>query len=127
MGPVAAMLGPHQATAGITLRAWAKENPDTLVKYLQAYIEGLRWSLDPKNTDAAIALLAERLKLTPEIAAECYALITDPSNGLAKDAKFNIEGFKNVLKLRAQFEGGTPNAPEKYLDLSYYNKALAGL
>jgi len=30
-------------------------------------------------------------------------------------------------KLRAQFEGGTPAAPEKYLDLSYYQKALAGL
>jgi hypothetical protein len=27
----------------------------------------------------------------------------------------------------AQFEGGTPTAPENYLDLSYYQKALAGL
>jgi hypothetical protein len=35
--------------------------------------------------------------------------------------------MKNVLKLRAQFEGGTPASPEKYLDLSYYEKALAGL
>ncbi len=38
-----------------------------------------------------------------------------------------MEGVKNVLKLRAQFEGGAPAAPEKYLDLSYYQKALAGL
>lgn len=28
---------------------------------------------------------------------------------------------------RAQFEGGTPNPPEKYVDFSYYQKALAGL
>jgi hypothetical protein len=98
-----------------------------LVKYLQAYLEGLRWSLDSKNKDAATALLAERLKLTPEIAAECYALVTNPANGLAKDAMFDIEGFKNVLKLRAQFEGGAPNPPEKYVDFSYYQKALAGL
>jgi hypothetical protein len=27
----------------------------------------------------------------------------------------------------AQFEGGTPTAPENYLNLSYYQKALAGL
>jgi ABC-type nitrate/sulfonate/bicarbonate transport system substrate-binding protein len=127
MGPVSTVIGPYQATAGITTRAWAKANPDTMVKYLQAYIEGLRWSLDPKNKEAATALLAERLKLTPEIAAECYVLVTNPSNGLVKDAKFDMEGFKNVLKLRAEFEGGTPPAPEKYLDLSYYNKALAGL
>ncbi len=127
MGPVMKVIGPYQATAGFTLRSWAKEHPDTLVKYLQAYIEGLRWSLDPKNKDAATALLAERLKLTPDIAAQCYALTADPVNGPAKDGKFDMAGFKNVLALRAKFEGGTPPAPEKYLDLSYYQKALAGL
>ena len=127
MGPVSTVIGPYQATAGFSLRSWAQANPDTLVKYLQAYVEGLRWSLDPKNKDAATALLAERLKLTPEIAAECYALITDPANGLAKDGKFDMEGFKNVLKLRAQFEGVAPSSPEKYVDFSYYQKALAGL
>ena len=31
-----------------------------------------------------------------------------------------------VLKLRADYEGGTPAAAEKYLDLSYYQRALAG-
>jgi len=127
MGPVEKFIGPHQATAGFVLRAWARAHPDALVKYLQAYIEGLRWSLDAKNKDAATAILAAHLKLTPEIAAACYALLSDPVNGLAKDGSFNIEGFKNVLKLRAKFEGGTPPAPEKYLDLSYYQKALAGL
>ncbi len=38
-----------------------------------------------------------------------------------------MAGVKNVLKLRAEFEGGTPALPDKYLDLSYYQKALAGL
>ena len=58
------------------------------------------------------------------------ALVTDPADGLAKDGKFDMEGFKNVLKLRAEIEGqwgGTAPAPDKYLDLSYYNKAVAGL
>ena len=41
-----------------------------------------------------------------------------------------MEGFKNVLKLRAEIEGqwgGNPPEPGKYIDLSYYNKALASL
>jgi hypothetical protein len=38
-----------------------------------------------------------------------------------------MEGFKNVVKFRADWTGVTPGAPEKYLDLSYYQKALAGL
>jgi hypothetical protein len=40
-----------------------------------------------------------------------------------------MPGFNNVLKLRAEIEGqwgGTPPPAEKYLDLSYYEKALAG-
>jgi hypothetical protein len=35
-----------------------------------------------------------------------------------------------LLKLRAEIEGqwgGTAPAPDKYLDLSYYDKAVAGL
>ena len=41
-----------------------------------------------------------------------------------------MEGFTNVLKLRAEIEGqwgGHPPTPENYIDLSYYDKALAGL
>jgi hypothetical protein len=37
-----------------------------------------------------------------------------------------MEGFKNVLALRADWTGAAPGAPEKYLDLSYYQRALAG-
>jgi hypothetical protein len=47
-----------------------------------------------------------------------------------KDAVIDLEGLRNVLRLRAAHLGtwgGTPPAPEKYLDLSYYRKALAGL
>ncbi|MGH6788992.1 MAG: ABC transporter substrate-binding protein [Pseudolabrys sp.] len=127
LGPVMQVIGPYQGTVGITLRSWAREHPDILVKYLQAYIEGLRWSLDPKNKDTATNLLMAGLKLDPATAAACYALVIDPVNGLAKDGKFDIEGFRNVLKLRAEFEGGAASPPEKYIDLSYYQKALGGL
>ena len=33
-----------------------------------------------------------------------------------------MAGVKNVLKLRAQYEGGTPEEPEKYLDLLLLSK-----
>ena len=38
-----------------------------------------------------------------------------------------MEGFKNLLKLRTEWTGKAPGPPEKYLDFSYYEKALAGL
>ncbi len=124
MGSTVSMMGPYQGPAGYTLRSWAKANEDTLVKYLQAYIEGVRWALDPANKAAATQLLGRRLELSPDIAAAVYDVVTDKQEGFAKDGRFDLEGFKNVLQLRAEYEGVAPAAPEKYLDLSYYQRAL---
>ncbi|WP_348932375.1 ABC transporter substrate-binding protein [Aquabacter sp. CN5-332] len=126
-GSIVKMIGPYQATAGMVLRTWAKENEDTLVRYLQAYIEGLRWGLDPANAEETTTLLADGLKLPPDVAAAGYAIVADPKTGLTKDAAFDIEGFKNVLKLRTDWTGQPTGPVETYVDLSYYQKALAGL
>jgi len=127
MGSVAKILGPYQASGLFALRGWAAAHSDTLVQFLQAYIEGLRWSLDPAHKEAVTELLGKELDLPPDMAAATYAIAVDPAEGLAKDAKFDMEGFRNVLKLRAEWTGKPPGPPEKYLDLSYYEKALAGL
>lgn len=74
--------------------------------------------------------MKDQLKLSDDYAAKTYAVVTNPVDGFAKDGKFDLEGFKNVLKLRAEIEGqwgGKPPAPDKYIDLSYYDKALAAL
>ena len=127
MGSTVSMMGAYQGPAGYTLRSWAKANSDTVVKYLQSYIEGVRWTLDPANKDEATRILADRLELTPDVAAAVYAVVTDKAEGFARDGKFDMEGFKNVLDLRTEYEGGAPVDPQKYLDLSYYQRALAGL
>ncbi len=127
MGSAVKILGPYQASGVTVLRSWAAANSATLVSFLQAYIEGLRWALDPAHKDATIKLLAEGLDLPPDIAAATYAIAVDPGEGLAKDAKFDMVGFKNLLKLRTDWTGKAPGPPEKYVDLSYYEKALAGL
>ncbi len=130
MGLAVDAIGPYQANAAFVLPAWAKANSDVLVRYIQAYVEGLRWSLDPAHKAEAIGYLETRLKLSPEIAAKSYAIATDPKNGMVKDAKIDMEGFKNTLRLRAKQHGdwgGTPPSPDKYLDLSYYQRAVSGL
>ena len=124
MGTAAAALGAYQVTSAFVLRPWAKANSDTLVKYIQAYIEGWRWAFDPKNKAEVVKILAERLKLTEEIATQSF---DDTKNDSAKDGAVDMAGVTNVLKLRAQWEGGAQASPDKYLDLSYYKKAAAGL
>jgi ABC-type nitrate/sulfonate/bicarbonate transport system substrate-binding protein len=123
-GEVATALGAYQGTAVFTLRSWGKANADTLTKYLQAYIEGLRWAFDSRNKPEAVALLARRLNIPDDVAALSYDSTKD---GFDRDGAINMDGVRNVLRLRSEFAGGKPAAPENYLDLSYYQKAVAGL
>jgi ABC-type nitrate/sulfonate/bicarbonate transport system substrate-binding protein len=130
LGSATKTIGSYQAGSVVVMRQWARDNSDTLVRYLKAIIEGRRWLLDPANKAEAIKLVVDRVKLPPAVAEKAYAIVTDPTEGFNKDAHFDMDGFKNVLKLRAEIEGqwgGKPPAPDKYFDLSYYNKAIAGL
>jgi ABC-type nitrate/sulfonate/bicarbonate transport system substrate-binding protein len=130
MGSAVDVIGPYQSGSAWVVRSWGQANADTLVRYTKAYIEGLRWAMNPANKTAAVNLLSERLKLPQDVTAEAYEMAGDPRKGFAKDAKLDLAGFRNVLKLRAEILGqwgGTPPAPDKYLDLSYYERAVAGL
>jgi ABC-type nitrate/sulfonate/bicarbonate transport system substrate-binding protein len=130
LGSATKGVGAYQSGCIVVLRPWAKANGDVLVRYLKAIVGGYRWLLDPANKSAAIALMKDRLKVSEDDAAKTYAVVTDPADGFARDGKFDLVGFKNVLKLRAEIEGqwgGTPPAPDKYIDLSYYDRAIAGL
>jgi ABC-type nitrate/sulfonate/bicarbonate transport system substrate-binding protein len=124
LGSVADAIGAYQGTAAFVLRGWGAANADVLVKYTQAYIEGLRWMLNPASKAEAVALLAERLKLPADVAGQAFDATL---KGFQPDGALDMAGVKTVLKLRAQFEGGTPADPAKYIDLSYYEKARAGL
>jgi ABC-type nitrate/sulfonate/bicarbonate transport system substrate-binding protein len=122
------VIGAYLADGHWVVRSWAKTNADTLVKYLQAIIEGYRWGANPANRTAAVAVMAKHLKIADDLAAEAVELEVGPKGGLAKDASFDMVGFRNTLKLRAELEGGDPNAdPNKYIDLSYYQRALEGM
>lgn len=126
MGAVVATVGPYLGTVPYVLRGWAAANADTLVAYLHACIEGLRWVLDPANQAAAVLLAADRLNVPADMAAEIYEIATDPVHGLAKDAAFDLAGFKTALRLRADFEGRIATLPERYFDLSFHRRAIAG-
>jgi ABC-type nitrate/sulfonate/bicarbonate transport system substrate-binding protein len=130
LGAATTAVGRYLADGAYVLRSWAQPNADILVRYLQAYVEALRWMMNPVNKNSVVALMGQRLKLPPDVAVQTYDVITDPVSGYARDAAFDEAGFQTVLKLRAEIEGqwgGTPPAPETYVDLSYYRRALAGL
>jgi hypothetical protein len=111
------------------MRPWANANSEALTQYLAAYIEGQRHVMNPANRSQMIDLLTRSFKLSPAVAEGSYAALTTPGSGLAPDARFNHEGFKTVLAIRAEMEsmwGGTAPVPGKYLDLSFFDRAIQG-
>ena len=127
LGNPVEILGPYQAGGAFMLRSWAKAHEPLLERYIAAYVEALRWSLAPANREQSVAMLMERLKLSRDIADRTMRALADPSRGFTPDAAFDREGFRNLLALRAEIEGGKPGAPEKYIDLAYYERALKRL
>jgi ABC-type nitrate/sulfonate/bicarbonate transport system substrate-binding protein len=124
LGRTVTMLGPYQASGAYVMRSWAKANPDTLERYLAGYVASLRWVVNPKNRVEAVTLLVEKQKLPKSLAERSYDLMIDPSFGFAPDAKFNMAGFINVLALRQEVEGGKMAPPDRYIDLTYYDRAM---
>ena len=98
------------------------------MKYLRALIEARRWADRPENKALLAAIIAKYLKSDLATEMQSVELAVGPNGGVAKDARFDIEGFRTTLRLRAEFLGqAQPADPNKYLDLSLYERALAGL
>jgi ABC-type nitrate/sulfonate/bicarbonate transport system substrate-binding protein len=130
LGPAVDRIGRYQADGAFVLRAWGEANADGLVGYLRAVIEGYRWAADDGNRPEAAAILERRLGIDAEIAARSVASAMGSGGGLSVDTCFDMEGFANMLRIREKIDGtwgGHIPAPDKYLDLSYHHRALAGL
>lgn len=127
LGRAKDLLGPYQAGGAFVMRSWAREHGALLERFLAAHIELTRMAMDPANRAQVVSLIASRLKQDPAVAEKTYDVLMEPGFGLARDAKFDMEGFKAVLALRAEIEGqwgGKAPAPDKYIDLGYYDRAL---
>jgi ABC-type nitrate/sulfonate/bicarbonate transport system substrate-binding protein len=127
LGRTIDMLGPYQAAGAFMLRTFADRNKDTVDRYLAAYVEALRFVRDPANRTDSVAILVDKLKLSAKEAERTYELLMDPRFGFTPDAAFDREGFKNMLALRAEIErkpGAAVPPPERYVDLTYYERAM---
>ena len=127
LGSMRKLLGWDLDRGTFALRAWARSNSDLLVRYLAAYIEGQRLLMAPSNRQQVVDLVMKESNLKEATARDWYAAMVQ-NGGYARDAAFDVEGFKKTLQLRAEIEAGgngaTP-AAQKYYDLSYYRAALA--
>jgi ABC-type nitrate/sulfonate/bicarbonate transport system substrate-binding protein len=116
----------YQGTVGAAKRSWAEKNRDLLISYISAYVEATEWCFDIKNRPSCLELLTKHNGLQGKAAAETLDALLDSDYGLYPKAELNLPGLKSVLELRAEMGFLKPPLPpvEKYIDLSYYDRAV---
>jgi ABC-type nitrate/sulfonate/bicarbonate transport system substrate-binding protein len=120
------ILPVYQATCGAARKAWARDHSEVLVRYIRAYMAATRWCFNPSNRRACLDLLKKHSGLDEKRAENTLATLLEPNRGLYPDAELNIPGLAAVLALRAEMGHLEPPLPpaEKYIDLSYYQRAV---
>ena len=100
------------------MRAWAEAHREQLVRYIAAYLECLRWVLDPLKHQACADILVEDLGTAPDIASESVELLRRPGFGLEPEAAIDEEGLRNTIALRASQQPASPlRDPREYVNL----------
>jgi len=121
------LLPRYQGNVGAARRAWAQANASALVAYIEAYGVALHWLFEPANRSAAIAILRRHVAaVTPTLAAPICDRLLHPTDGFQRRAAIDRDGVRTVLALRSRY-GKPPRAlddPDRYLDLTWYARAL---
>lgn len=119
----------YQGTVGAAKRSWAEKHRDVLVRYIGATIEATRWCFEPKHRSQCVELLVKHNGIHRHPAEETLDALLDTAYGLYPEAELNLAGVQAALELRAEM--GFLNRPlppvEKYVDLSFYRKAVEAL
>lgn len=118
--------GMYQASGLFAMQDWLDEEPNRskLVRFMTAWIKGLRWAMDTSNEQDVLKVLMDKLGISNAVAKQTYMSLLEPGFGLTPDAKFSVGGFENVLRIRDEIEGGGPFKTETYYDSQYYDESL---
>ena len=118
-------MGPTQLLALAARKSFLDQNRAVMVDFLEDMIRTVRWFIDPKDHDAAIAAAAELTKQPP---AQLQRLFTKGDNFRDPNAEPNLQSLQHSLDL--QFEMGTQKSKidiQRYADLSLVHEAGARL
>jgi ABC-type nitrate/sulfonate/bicarbonate transport system substrate-binding protein len=129
LASVVQAIGPYQAVVGIARRGWAKTHEGAIVGYIRGYLAALDWLFDSRNREEAVAIYRRNIPQASEAgASKAYEVLLGGSEGFQRKAKIDLAGARTVLELRSEY--GRPAKkladPAKYIDESYYDKALKG-
>jgi hypothetical protein len=86
----------------------------------------MQWCFDIRNRASCFELLATHNGIEGKAAEETLDALLDSGYGMYPKAELNLPGLSAVLELRAEMGYLKQPLPpvEKYIDLSYYGRAV---
>src|SRR6266567_3905803 len=123
----AALIGAYQGSAIVVRRAYAKTHEAEVLAFIRAVVAATDYVFTDKA--GAIAEMKARIKGMSDAELEAiYTEMVTAKGGLNRGARMNMEGVKMLLSLRNDLAGSDKKLtdPNKYVDLSYYEKATGG-
>lgn len=111
--------------AGFTVNGrWAEKNEETVIAIMRALVKATRWLHDPANKKDAMAVLVDYFPdWKPSWQEQTYDMLIRQKM-LSTDARPNMKGIDNFLKLAVEHGGITSVPPlETWVDRSYVEKA----
>jgi len=122
LGDAAEEIGAFQGSAYAVRKSYAKDHPKEVEDFVRAIVAATDFVFSDKA--GTVEVLKKRLKnLSDADASKLYDRLIGPG-GLNRRAALNTKGVETVLKLRTLYGGAAPTKPEKYIDLSYYQKVV---
>lgn len=110
----------YPGSIAATRRSWAAQHADRLVAFIRAFRGACRWLQDPAHKAEAVALLPQRLQIAADAAGRAFdEFVKKPLPAI------DAAGLQQVIDVYWEAEGLTTpkGAPEKYMDLSYQQRA----
>ena len=125
LADAAVELGSYQGSALVARRSWAKDHDADMLAFVRASAAAQDFIF--ANKAEAIAVLMKNSRgLKQEDAEKLYARLIGPG-GLSPHAAIDVKGIETVLKIREIY--GEPlkkmGPVSKYVDVSYYERAMA--
>ena len=118
-------LGAYQGSALVARRGWAKDHDADMLAFTRATAAAQDFIFANKAESIAV-LMKNTRGLKQEDAEKLYARLIGPG-GLSPHAAIDVKGIETVLKIRETY--GEPlkkmGPVSKYVDTSYYDRAMA--
>src|SRR5712691_790088 len=89
----------------VTNDAWVKSNTAAAQGFAKAWLAAVAWLYDPANRAEAVKLLADELKLSPEIAAATYdELIMKNADTYPRDGNVDLGVLRAMIDIMVEGE-----------------------